>query len=491
MSRKAPKHESLTRITRMMTILALCSLWIFLIMYAVMEYRFTRSEFEEEISLLALSASNQAESVFSSTKSMLSTIDTWIAGNPDEDPFTNRDLCAIIDNFREQSAYTIDIRFVSESGGLFYVPQKSSQPLADVSDREYFKVQRNTATKGFFIAEPIKSRVTHLWGIPVSYPVFSKRSGNIVVFAAIELPSLEKYIKDILPESEATITLIRNDGVFLTRIPFDESYPGRHIENFEEAFIPANQSGVFTSRTEHTSYLNKIIAYRKLHSFPVFVTVSKEFDSFFSLWISRVIFPIVAGVLFSAVILFLFRRFEFFSKELGISRRLLENEARFDALTGLFNRKYFFSRIEEETERSARTRSSLILILCDLDFFKQINDRFGHPTGDIVLQQTGQVIRSSIRKNDLAGRVGGEEFAILLSDATDEIAASVSSRILEGINGISLPDGTTGISIGIAVRSNINERIESWYKRADDALYQAKREGRNHFVFYSPKKSEE
>lgn len=462
MGLKLFKQENLSNITRLLTAVSLFSLWIFLLSYIAMEYRLTSAENNDRLSRLALGSAKQTDAVFSTTRLMLSTIATWCENHPDSDPLTDIRLSNLIENFRKQSSYTIDIRFVDGNGGLFYVPSKGNVPLANVSDREYFLVQKNPLTKGFFIAEPIKSRVTHLWGIPVSYPVKNEIRGEFVVFAAIELQSLEKLYAPILSSGSGVISLIRNDGIILSRIPLDDSVIGEKIPGFDQYMEKTGSfTGIINTSNEFTGNIHKSIAFYKLDSLPVYVTVSREYKSFILDWIYHIILPLFTGLLFTSLILYLFKRYSYYSKELDISRQLLEHEARFDSLTGLFNRKQFFKTMNEH-----------------------IDDNFGHPTGDQVLQQTGRVIRSSIRKNDLAGRVGGEEFAIMLDDASQEIAETVCSRILKGINEIKIPDGITGISIGIATHRSAEERIESWYKRADEALYQAKRAGRNQYVFH-------
>jgi diguanylate cyclase (GGDEF)-like protein len=152
-----------------------------------------------------------------------------------------------------------------------------------------------------------------------------------------------------------------------------------------------------------------------------------------------------------------------------------------DALTGLFNRRGFM----QEAEKAARghPQRPIAVLLADLDLFKSINDRFGHDMGDRVLRVFATVCSRNLRSNDPVGRTGGEEFAVLVSDASRDNAFLVAERLRRAfeadaatVDGIAL--GAT-ISVGVAVRQNAEQAIPSLLKQADDALYRAKARGRN------------
>lgn len=158
--------------------------------------------------------------------------------------------------------------------------------------------------------------------------------------------------------------------------------------------------------------------------------------------------------------------------------------ARTDPLTGLFNFRHFTQALSNEMERTGRTGDSTVLIMLDLDFFKQVNDRWGHEAGNQALQFTAQSILSSIRKLDLACRYGGEEFAIILP-ATDLLTGvKVAERIRESIDNTPLlvegKDIGLTASLGVAVFSGYSQELpEQMVERADQYLYRAKQAGRN------------
>jgi len=167
--------------------------------------------------------------------------------------------------------------------------------------------------------------------------------------------------------------------------------------------------------------------------------------------------------------------------------RRLFTRATTDILTNLANRSAFLERARLEVLRAERTGRSLAVALLDLDLFKAVNDRFGHPAGDRVLAAAGLAIARTIRGIDLAGRWGGEEFVVLLVEADESTAGAAVERIREAI--ASSPPArvpaTVTVSAGIAVHHGLFERttIEGLVKRADAALYEAKHAGRNRHVF--------
>jgi two-component system, cell cycle response regulator len=177
-------------------------------------------------------------------------------------------------------------------------------------------------------------------------------------------------------------------------------------------------------------------------------------------------------------------------------QRKLEEQSITDALTGLKNRRFFDERLHEEFRRAQRYGDYLSLIMVDLDHFKQVNDRFGHPAGDAVLREAAALIRASLRDPDICARYGGEEFAVILPKTHMSGALAVAERIWRAIGAKEFvlgpgEDGkapraisVTG-SIGIAFYPSKDINSSDLLLRfADQALYQAKRSGRNTICLY-------
>jgi len=170
------------------------------------------------------------------------------------------------------------------------------------------------------------------------------------------------------------------------------------------------------------------------------------------------------------------------NEELEKANRELERIAAFDSLSGLLNRRSLFSRIAVEIERSIRLDVPLSGLMIDIDRFKGINDNFAHPCGDIVLREIGARLSAGLRKYDYAGRYGGEEFFVVLSNSSEDQAMRIGERFRKDIEESRFTCGADTISITVSIgvaRYNQGESQESWIERTDRAMYQAKQAGRN------------
>ncbi|MFQ1884792.1 diguanylate cyclase [Aeromonas veronii] len=169
--------------------------------------------------------------------------------------------------------------------------------------------------------------------------------------------------------------------------------------------------------------------------------------------------------------------------ELHQLKEQLHQQSVRDGLTGLYNRRFFFELCEKNLSLDMRHHLTSVLMVLDVDQFKCINDRFGHPLGDSALVHLGRVMQSVLRSEDVLARIGGDEFAILLPNTTLSAAASLAERLRQQVmqSPLPLPDGdklVITISAGL-VENGEGELMESLYARADQMLYQAKQSGRN------------
>ena len=171
-----------------------------------------------------------------------------------------------------------------------------------------------------------------------------------------------------------------------------------------------------------------------------------------------------------------------FERQLLEANQELERLATTDGLTGIWNRRHLETRIEQEIARSDRYGEPLSLILCDLDHFKSINDRFGHQCGDQVLIEFCRRVQQQLRSSDGFGRWGGEEFLILLPCSDADAARALADKLRQAIGATPFdPIGTVTSSFGVAQRRP-GEPEDEWLQRVDEQLYAAKAAGRNQVV---------
>jgi len=168
----------------------------------------------------------------------------------------------------------------------------------------------------------------------------------------------------------------------------------------------------------------------------------------------------------------------------------LEQLAMTDYLTSLYNRRYFMQRGAEEFKRARRNKQPLALLILDIDEFKKVNDTCGHEAGDIALQQVAAALKSSLREIDILGRMGGEEFAVLLPNTLSHAAVLLAERVQQIMASTSfeVPGAsstiTITISIGVAAATNEMSDIDDMLRNADAAMYRAKYYGGNRVVQY-------
>ncbi|MGZ9067349.1 MAG: GGDEF domain-containing protein, partial [Burkholderiales bacterium] len=168
----------------------------------------------------------------------------------------------------------------------------------------------------------------------------------------------------------------------------------------------------------------------------------------------------------------------------------LRTQAVTDSLTELYNRRYFWDELGRELIAARRKGLVFSLILMDIDYFKNVNDTWGHEAGDLVLKACADLLRSSIRGSDIAVRYGGEEFAMLLPETSAEVAEERVETLRREIEAMEVPYGSAGIritaSFGIAQYDGVTRDAASLMRSVDEALYEAKQSGRNRVTVHRP-----
>jgi diguanylate cyclase (GGDEF)-like protein len=164
----------------------------------------------------------------------------------------------------------------------------------------------------------------------------------------------------------------------------------------------------------------------------------------------------------------------------------LEHLATIDELTGAPNRRIFASRLESEVDRCSRLASALCVVFIDIDFFKRINDDYGHQIGDRVLKEIYSRLEENLRPYDFIGRMGGDEFVMALPGTETQTAFGVAERLRESVQRIAIADlPPVTVSLGVAELEH-NMDADQLLRNADIALYAAKNKGRNRTQVYRP-----
>ncbi|NWA86367.1 diguanylate cyclase [Pseudomonas sp. D2002] len=168
------------------------------------------------------------------------------------------------------------------------------------------------------------------------------------------------------------------------------------------------------------------------------------------------------------------------TRQMERAHHISTRAAQTDELTGLMNRRAFFEHAQLLYEQCRHNQQPLCALMMDMDHFKDINDTYGHQAGDQVLRQIGGVISASFRQADVYGRLGGEEFAVLLPNTSLETARGIAEQLVKAISGLaSAPVQGLTASLGVATTRSLDQDLHSLMNTADKALYRAKAMGRN------------
>lgn len=179
------------------------------------------------------------------------------------------------------------------------------------------------------------------------------------------------------------------------------------------------------------------------------------------------------------------------NKSLSDAYERLEIIATTDPLTKLFNRREITKKLEEEQIRFERNNHPFSIIIADIDFFKKVNDNYGHAYGDFILKSVSHILKNTARKQDSVSRWGGEEFLLLLPETDAAGAASLAEKLRSKIANIAFDDGSFQITITLTFGINVYDRVQnmdSLISAADSALYEGKQKGRNCVVIYDKNK---
>lgn len=174
---------------------------------------------------------------------------------------------------------------------------------------------------------------------------------------------------------------------------------------------------------------------------------------------------------------------------IGKREQTMTDLALSDGLTGLYNKRYFQDRLDQEFERFQRYGTPMSLVQLDLDHFKHVNDTWGHQAGDMVLKAVAETVRSSLRTGEIAARVGGEEFCIIVCNSKADAAFQLAERIRKAIKDIEIDwqGAKIHISASFGIADAESDILTKWqlYERADQALYQAKEHGRDLSIIFN------
>jgi diguanylate cyclase (GGDEF)-like protein len=375
------------------------------------------------------------------------------------------------------------------------------------ADREYFNYHRTHAARAPHVGDPVISRSSGNWVMPVSRRI-NKPDGSFggVALATLDIDYFRRFYQSFDVGARGAVALISDTGVLMLRQPFDNTRVGGSMRDSDLYRHYARQQGAARAgslffHSSHDGEL-RLNSFRPLTHYPLFVTAALSREEMLERWRRDTFTRSIGVVVLAALIGFFGKRLVGQIKlreqaeaelrqardALEIANRTLERQAMQDCLTGLANRRQLDVTLGNEFSRATRNADTLAFIMIDVDYFKQYNDLYGHSAGDEVLRAISKLIRALTpkRPGDLSARYGGEEIAILLPNTDLHGAQAVAERIRAAVESARMPHsgssfGHVTLSAGVATLSpKRGEHVAGMLvEAADKALYQAKSAGRN------------
>ena len=391
--------------------------------------------------------------------------------------------------------------FVYGADGSWLATSLDRQVDGNNYDRAYFQYHRRQATSEVHIGAPVKSRSTGVWIIPVSRGIY-RPDGTFagVALVTLQINFFERLYDELDIGRTGTVVLMLTDGTVVYRRPFDEKLIGTDLSqgNIYKALQQTRAGTAFLHAK--VDKVVRLYSFRHLDNFPFLVAVGRAKDELLSNWKRSSMLIGAAALLIGAVFVGFANRLvrqirirdaldhqvRMYSEELERRNVGLRVLAHTDKLTQLANRRRFDELLELELKRAHRSRTPVSLLLMDLDYFKQFNDRYGHLAGDACLQNAARVLAGKVaRAGDVAARYGGEEFAVIMPNTDGTGAVAVAERIRAGILALQIPhqhSPTHTVTASFGVATLVPDGVIAAgdiIECADKHLYAAKKNGRN------------
>jgi diguanylate cyclase (GGDEF)-like protein len=401
---------------------------------------------------------------------------------PDPDPVRQARISAFIDAKRKTLPNAVGVGLSDEH---CIVTHTNAKVGVDASQREWCQAaqadpQRETFVSHMYLNQAGRLSVTQVRRFPDSSSGLHGLAG-----IAVDLNFFSNWLEQAPVGQHGTIMIADTWLSLLARKPAVPDMLGKTVNQpLLKAFVASGKS--FT--TFHSQSLldgeSRLYGVRKVGDLP-FIIVSGEADAdWLAGWRQRAWGAMIALLLLWGMAILILREHWALLRQ----QEALSQMANTDTLAGIANRRYFISKAEMELNRAQRYNSNLAILMLDIDNFKQINDTHGHALGDLAIVGFVDACQRVLRRIDLLGRFGGDEFAILLPDTTPAEARVVAERLRREIeaNKISNNEGVTlsmTSSIGVTMAGMGIADVDAALAKADAALYLAKQNGRNRVEF--------
>lgn len=386
------------------------------------------------------------------------------------------------------------IALISPVGVLVYSSLTPTVNVVDLSGRDHFRIHRdNPSEDKLFISKPVFGKVSGVWSIQFTRPVIDKGKFSGVIVVSVPISFFTDFYEKISIGPNGLIALVGAD-----RVPRAVASKARIVADIDKIILSASapyfaEGGASEGLYKGVSAFDKsesLTAFRRLEESGLVVLVQLAPEDYLvpSDKRHRVLigFGCIISILllaFSSLIYFIAWQHLKNTTALKQAHQSLRKLVNVDVLTGALSRSCFLEVLDKEFRGAESCGLQLSFILIDVDHFKKVNDTYGHPIGDVVLKQVVALCCAELREHDSLGRLGGEEFGVILPCTDGTSAIGIAEKLRVAIESAKIPTsrGPVGVtvSLGVASALPLADDPSRLIVRADDALYYAKKTGRN------------
>ena len=456
---------------------------------------------EQLSNLSSILAEHASQTIFSANTALESIFDAiemaHIQTEKSYQKFASqKDLFELLKEKTETNPVLDVSTFVDSDGKVLNFSREFPPPNINLKDRDYFQYLSTNDDSATFYSVPVQNKGTGKWVFYLAKRINGKGGeflGLVLVGVSVEMIStFYKGVSSSLGEG-ASIILYRSDNTLLTRWPLVSKQIGtvNSLGLIEQSLAHADLKNgvVFSSNAAFTNpdetRITRMLSYKAVKGYPFIVGATLPESVYLSNWYKNAIGVLLATALsLIALLVGTYYLMGSYSKSAEHYYR-----ANHDILTGLPNRGLFFDRCSQAIYQAKRNKTNLAILFIDLDNLKTVNDSYSHDAGDALLIEVARRLQASVRVSDTVGRIGGDEFVVLLLGSdTDahvlQIAENIRHALMKPVKyeGVDL---VSSASIGIALHPTHGEDVTELMRRADAAMYQAKTSGRNTVIFSS------